>query len=104
MQRTCEGVRGIRPQVTFDVRSNSPFCFKGENNSIWKESLAIYQSRVVAKKFVCRLTEKLSRLKNARSAFCRRHRYGRESPPPIRGLGGPPQEILKFLIQFGALW
>ena len=54
--------------------------------------------RVVAKKFVCRLAEKLSRLKNARSAFCRRHsrrrgRYGRGSPPPIRGVwGGLPRK------------
>ena len=25
-------------------------------------------------------------------------------PLPLGGYGGPPQEILKILIQFGALW
>ena len=65
--------------------------------------------RVVAKKFFCRLAEKLSRLKKARSAFChrrsrRRAWYGRGSPLPLGGYGGPPQEILKILIQFGVLW
>ena len=25
-------------------------------------------------------------------------------PLPLGGSGGPPQEILKILIQFGALW
>lgn len=62
--------------------------------------------RVVAKRFVCRLAEKLSQLKKAQSAFCRRRggRYGRGSPPPIGDMGDPPQEILTILIQFGVLW
>ena len=55
--------------------------------------ICLFNPRVVAKKFVCRLAEKLSRLKNARSAFCRRHsrrrgRYGRKLQPPIRGVWG----------------
>ena len=66
-------------------------------------SLQICINRVVAKKFVCRLAEKLSRLKKAQNAICRRQsqrrgRYGRG------GMGGLPQESLKILIQFGALW
>ena len=29
---------------------------------------------------------------------------GGRGPLPLGGYGGPPQEILKILIQFGALW
>ena len=61
-----------------------------KKNSFW---WLLVWCRVVAKKSVCRLAEKLSRLKKARSAFCsrrsrRRGRYGRGSPPPIRGVWG----------------
>ena len=71
---------------------------------IRKEEL--HHCRVVAKKFVCRLAYKLSRLKKARSAFCRRRsrrggRYGRGLPPPIGGYGGPPPGNFE---NFNSIW